>query len=114
MVANTEIMGKTDKMKNSRKMKYLLGFLVLFVILDGLITQVLVNGGTARETNPFLEPIVGEAGFIVLKVLGALLCAFILWDVFRHFPRLAVLAAWVAVVGYGGIVLWNSSIFLFT
>lgn len=93
-------------------MKYLLGFLVAFVILDGVVTQLLIDGGLARESNPFLQPIVGEVGFIVLKVVGALLCAFILWDVHRHFPRVGVTAAWIAVIGYGGIVLWNSSIFL--
>ena len=93
-------------------MKYLLGFLVALVILDGVLTQFLVDGGLARESNPFLQPIVGDIGFIVLKIVGALLCALILWDVYRHFPRVGVIAAWVAVIGYGGIVLWNSSLFL--
>ena len=93
-------------------MRYLLGLLVALVVLDGLLTNLLVNGGTAREGNPFLQPIVGEAGFLVLKVAGALICAFILWDVYRRFPRVGVIATWFAVVAYGGIVLWNSSLFL--
>jgi len=93
-------------------MKYLLSLLIVFVVLDGFITQLLVEGGIAREGNPLLQPIVGEVGFIILKVVGALICAFILWDIYRHFPRVAVIATWVAVVGYGGIVLWNSSLFL--
>ena len=95
-----------------KKMKYLLGLLIVFVVLDGFITQLLVESGIAREGNPFLQPIVGEVGFIVLKVVGALVCAFILWDIHRHFPRVAVVATWAAVIGYGGIVLWNSSLFL--
>ena len=93
-------------------MKYLLGILVLFVVLDGILTQLLIKGGLAREGNPFLQPIVGETGFIVLKIVGALLCALILWDVYRHFPRVGIIATLVAVIGYGGIVVWNSSIFL--
>ena len=93
-------------------MKYLLGLLVIFVVLDGLLTQGLVNGGLAREGNPLLRPLVGEAGFIVLKVVGALLCAFILWDIYRRFPRVAIIATSCFVVAYGVIVLWNSSLFI--
>ena len=96
------------------KIKYLLGALIILVILDGVLTQFLINGGIARESNPFLKPIVGEVGFIVLKIVGAFLAAFILWDVHRHFPRVGVIATWVAVIGYSGIVLWNSSLFLLT
>ncbi len=93
-------------------MKYLLALLVIFVVLDGLLTQGLVNGGLAREGNPLLRPLVGEAGFIVLKVVGALLCAFILWDIYRRFPRVAIIATSCFVVAYGAIVLWNSSLFI--
>jgi hypothetical protein len=93
-------------------MKHLLGFLVALVILDGVLTQFLVDGGMAQEMNPFLQPIVGDAAFMVLKIVGALLCALILWDVYRHFPRVGIIATLIAVIGYGGIVVWNSSIFL--
>ena len=95
-------------------MKYLLGALVVLVVLDGFLTQGLVNGGLAREANPCLEPLVGHVGFIILKVVGALVCAFILWDVYRRFPRLAVTATWCCVAAYGAIVLWNSSLFIIT
>jgi len=94
------------------KMKYLLVTLVAFVILDGLLTELLLDGGMAREGNPFLKPLVGDIGFMILKVVGALLCAFILWDIYKRFPRVAVIATWIAVVGYGIIVVWNSSLFL--
>jgi hypothetical protein len=93
-------------------MKYLLGILVAFIIMDGVLTQLLIDSGLAREANPILQPIVGDVGFIILKIVGALLCALILWDVYRHFPRVGIVSALVAVVGYGGIVAWNSSIFL--
>ena len=93
-------------------MKYLLAVLVILVVLDGFLTQGLINGGLAREGNPFLEPMVGHVGFIILKVVGALVCAFILWDVYRRFPRLAVITTWCCVAAYGAIVLWNSSLFI--
>jgi hypothetical protein len=93
-----------------RKMLYLLIALVLLVLLDGLITEYLMDGGGAKEANPFLEPLVGQTGFMILKAVGALLVAVILWDVYRRFPRVAVIAAWIAVAGYLGIVLWNTSL----
>ena len=92
-------------------MKYLLGLLVILVVSDGLITRFLVTNGVAQEGNPLLQPIVGKAGFLTLKVVGALLCALILWDIYRRFPRLALIATSVFVFGYLGIVLWNLSIF---
>ena len=95
-----------------REMKYLLGVLVSFVVLDGLVTEFLIDGGLAREGNPFLEPLVGDIGFMILKVVGSLLCAFILWDIYKRFPKVAVAATWIAVAGYGGIIIWNTSLFL--
>ena len=93
-------------------MKYLLGLLVAFVIADGLLTHFLVTGGIATEGNPFLQPIVGEAGFLVLKAAGALLCALILWDVYRRYPKVALISTSCFVVLYGAIVLWNLSLAL--
>jgi hypothetical protein len=93
-------------------MKYLLVLLVLFVVGDGLVTRFLLDGGLAREGNPFLQPLVGENGFLALKMVGALVCAFILWDIHRRFPRVALVATWFFVIAYWGIVLWNVSIFI--
>ena len=93
-------------------MKVLLGLLVAFVIGDGLLTHLLVDGGMAREGNPLLVPLVGEAGFIVLKIAGALLCSLILWDIYRRSPRLAMTATICFVVVYGAILLWNSSVLI--
>jgi hypothetical protein len=98
----------------SHKMKLLLGVLILFVILDGLLTEFLLRRGVVREINPFLQPLVGDIGFMVLKVVGALLCALLLWDIYRRFPRMAVITTWIAVAGYGVIVVWNTSLFLLT
>ena len=92
-------------------MKYLLSLLVIFVVGDGFITNFLVGNGIAREGNPFLVPLVGETGFIVLKVAGALLCALILWDVSRRYRRLALVVTSFCVLAYATIVLWNLSLY---
>ncbi len=91
-------------------MKYLLGFLIVFVIVDGLLTNFLVNSGLAREGNPFLQPLVGDIGFIILKAVGALVAAVILWDIYRRYPRVALISTWCFVVFYGAIVIWNLSL----
>ena len=93
-------------------MKYLLGLLILFNISDGVLTHFLVELGLAREGNPFLLPLVGEPGFMALKVAGVLLCALILWDIYRRRPRLALMSTSCFVLGYGVIVLWNMSLLL--
>jgi hypothetical protein len=92
-------------------MKYLISLLLLLVTSDGLITHLLVTDGLAREGNPLLQPIVGEIGFLVLKLAGALICAFILWDIYRRFPRVALVATSCFVTAYAMIVLWNLGIF---
>lgn len=98
--------------KGKRRMKYLLGVLIGLVILDGIVTELLISNGVAQEANPLLQPLVGEIGFLALKAIGALLCAFILWDVHRRFPRVGLIATSVAVSGYAIIVIWNASLFL--
>jgi hypothetical protein len=94
------------------KIIYLLSVLVSLVVIDGVMTQFLVGKGAAKEANPLLEPLVGQTGFMILKVVGALLCAFILWDVHRRFPRVGIIASWIAVIGYAVIVAWNASLIL--
>lgn len=93
-------------------MKYLLGLLILFNIADGALTHFLVSFGLAREGNPFLLPLVGQPGFLVLKVAGVLFSALVLWDIYRRHPRLALVSTSCFVLGYGVIVLWNTSLWL--
>ena len=93
-------------------MKYLLGLLAGFEISDGLLTYFLIRGGLAREGNPFLLPIVREGNFMVLKVVGAILCVLILWDIYKRFPKLALISTSCFVMFYAVIVLWNLGLFL--
>jgi hypothetical protein len=99
---------------SNKIMLWLLISLVILVILDGVLTQYLVPNGKGDEANPFIASLVGEPSFIILKVVGALVCAIILWDVHRRFRRVGLIAAWIAVVGYTGIVVWNASLMMLT
>lgn len=91
-------------------MKYLLGVLIALVVSDGVISHLLVIGGLGREWNFFLQNLVGEEYFLVIKVLGAALCALILWDIYNKWPKLALISTSCFVAIYLGIVVWNLSI----
>jgi len=93
-------------------LKYLLGLLVGFEIADGVLTYFLIKNGLGHEANPFLQSIVGDVNFIILKVVGGLICALILWDVHRRLPRVAFIITSCFTVFYALIVSWNLSIFV--
>lgn len=95
-----------------RKIISLLSALVGLIIIDGVLTNFLVKKGTAWEANPFLEPMVGKTGFLLIKIVGSLICALILWDVYRRYPRVGTIATWIAVIGYAVIVVWNTGLIL--
>ena len=101
-----------DYFSGIRKMIYPLSVLVILVIADGVITNVLVNSGVAREGNPLLVPLVGGGSFLALKAAGALFCSFILWDIYRQQPKMATIGTSCLMVAYAGIVLWNSGLLL--
>jgi len=94
----------------SRTMKYLLIFMIAFVVLDGVLTEYLIATGRAWEANAFLAPLVGNIGFMLLKIFGSLFCALVLWDIYTRHQRLATIAAWIAAAGYGLIVVWNAGL----
>ena len=82
------------------------------VIADGVLTNLLIQKGIAREANPFLVGIAGEHGLIILKVIGVLLCALILWDIYRRNPRLAFWTSSIFLLIYACIVVWNLRLLL--
>jgi hypothetical protein len=109
-MGNILAIGRVLTQGSRKKIIYLLIVLVCLVVLDGLITEYLIDGGNTHESNPFLESLVGEPTFLILKAVGALFCAFVLFDVYRHFPKTAMITTWIAVAGYFAIVLWNISL----
>jgi hypothetical protein len=99
-------------LQGRKKMFYLLIALMGFVILDGVLTEFLIVGGRAYEANAFLAPMIGKVGFMLLKTFGAMFCALVLWDIYTRNHKVALIVTWIATIGYGVIVLWNSSLFL--
>lgn len=99
---------------SSHLIYFLLTALVLLSLIDSLVSHFLIRGGLGREGNPFLQNMVGREVFILIKVSGTLLCALILWDIYRRWPRLALISTWCFVGLYSGIVLWNISLFFIT
>jgi len=93
------------------RLKYPLVALVALVVSDGLISHFVVKHGLAREGNPFLQTLVGEQTFLVIKVVGVLLCAFILGDIYKTRPKMALISSFCFVALYAGIVAWNLFVF---
>ena len=92
-------------------MKYLLLGMSGLEISDGVITQFLVGNGLIQEGNPLMKSIVREGNFLMFKVVGVLLCLLILWKIYRHFPRLTLIATSSVVLFYGVVLVWNLGIF---
>ena len=93
-------------------MIYLLSLLAVFIISDGLLTHALVDDGLMVEGNPLMVPLVAQGNLMLLKLVGTIICVIILWDLYRRFPRLAVISTSFFVVAYGTIVFWNFGLLL--
>jgi hypothetical protein len=91
---------------------YLLGSFVTLSVLDAVLTYFIISFNLGTEGNPFMAGIVGEPIFFVLKFFGALLAAFILWDITRKNRRLGLTATLGGVALYSLIVLWNMRILI--
>ena len=96
------------------QMRCLLGTIIALVIADGLITQFLVTSRLGREWNPFLQTFVGGENFLIIKMVGSLLGAFILWEIYRKHPMVALISTLCFIVLYTGIVYWNLGVFFVT
>ena len=95
------------RLPSTVRFQYLLALLVALILADGLVTQFLIEGGLGREGNPFLQNLVGNGNLIGFKTAGALVSAFILWDIYRRHSNLAVSSTLLLVAAYTGIVYWN-------
>ena len=91
----------------SHQLRLLLGILIALVVSDGLISNFLVSQGFGLEGNPLLQTWVGEGKFLVIKLVGALLAALVLWDIHKHNYKLAFISTLCFVISYTLIVYWN-------
>ncbi len=96
----------------SRKLKYVLVTLVALTVADGIVSQFIVSHGLGREWNPFLQTLIWQDNFLLIKLVTALLCALILWDMHKTRPRTALASSLFCLVSYTIIVYWNLGICL--
>jgi len=89
------------------KIRILIGSLFAAVVADGIITKYLIENGFAREGNPLLTYWVVDDKFLLIKVLGGLLVALILWNINRRHPRLSIYLSSLFLAGYVFIIIWN-------
>ncbi len=104
-------MSNVQNSAGALRIRYLLGILVALVTTDGLISQFLIKSRLGHEGNPLIEPLVEGRIFIPLKVFGAMLCAFILWDIHKRLPKIALIATSCFIAIYSGILFWNIACF---
>ena len=95
-----------------RQLPCLLGVLFALIVADGYISQYLVINNLGIEGNPFLATWINQDKFLYIKILGALLSVFILWDIYRRWSKLAISASIVFVLAYTCILYWNIGVFI--
>ena len=93
------------------KIIHLLVVMVALSAADALVSRSLLAAGLGHEANPFMRALSGGV-FILVKTIGAVLAAVLLWDLHRRMPRLAEIVTVFIPVFFTGIVYWNLSIFL--
>ncbi len=101
----------TRRLNSNKIIKYLIGALAVLVVADGLVSHFLISHGLAREGNPLLVVLVGRWNFLAIKVVGAVVCSVILWDIYKSWPKLALISTSCFVSVYAVIVSWNVGIF---
>jgi hypothetical protein len=82
------------------------------VVADGVITNILIKNEIAWESNPILKGIAGGYGLIIVKIIGVLAAALILWDVHRRHPRTAFWVGVAFTLIYAAIVVWNTRLLI--
>ena len=96
-----------DNKISGRHLVFALLLMAQFQLWDGVITQVFVGNGVAREFNPLMINSINQGSFLIIKVIGLLLCVACLWLVGRKFPGIATTVAAVIAVFYAAILTWN-------
>jgi len=78
---------------------------------DGILSNFLISSGYAYEWNPFLLSLIATDGFLLLKVLAAIISMFLLWDIYKRQPTFGAISSVLIVTIYTSIVYWNIGTF---
>ncbi len=93
-------------------MLLLISLLVALEAADGIFTYSAVGRGLVRECNPLMMSLAGTGNFLIIKIAGAIVCALLLWLLYKRFPKISLATASSIVVFYAGVLTWNLGIFL--
>jgi hypothetical protein len=91
------------------------GLLVVMVcasLLDAIATQRLVTHGLVVEGNPMMAPLIPAGHFVLVRILGILICGVVLWLLYKRFPRVALTALMGVIFIYTAILVWNTGVLL--
>ena len=102
----------TTSLAGIRRIRCLLGTVFALVVADGLISNFLMTHGLAREWNPYLQTLVTDDSFLLIKVVGALICTLILWDIYKKQPQIAMIGTVCITILYTGLLYWNLGVLL--
>ena len=100
-----------SSLASTYEIRCLLGTLFALVVADGLLSNFLVVNNLAWEWNPLLRPLIGGNSLLLLKMAGASLVVFILWDIYKRRPKLATISTLCCVIAYTWILYWNLTAF---
>ena len=92
---------------NRGHMIFMLLMMAQFQLWDGIITDVFVRGGLAREANALMAGFVYGGDFLLLKIVSTVILALALWAIYKRFPRLAIFTTASVAVFYLGVITWN-------
>ncbi|MEE8414299.1 MAG: DUF5658 family protein [Dehalococcoidales bacterium] len=93
-------------------MKYLLVLFSGLEISDGILTDFFVRSGLVREGNPFIEPLLRDGNFLLFKITGVAVCSLILWALYKHFSRAALITVSSISAFYAMVIIWNLNVIL--
>lgn len=96
-----------DNRISGRHLAFALLLMAQLQLWDGVITQVFVGNGIASELNPLVISSVNHGSFLLVKIIGLILCVACLWLIGKKFPGIATTAAAVIAVFYAAILSWN-------
>jgi hypothetical protein len=91
-------------------MKFLIPLLVVLETADGVLTYSAVGKHLVQEGNPVIQNVVGTGNFLLMKIAGAFLCAFLLWLVYKRFPKISLISTSGIVIFYATVFTWNLSV----
>jgi Domain of unknown function (DUF5658) len=98
------------RVKETNKDKYfylLLTILVVLVVADGLITRFIINNRLGAEANVFLQSWVQSDSILIIKLVGSVLAALILWRLYLRNHKTGWILTSFFASAYFLIIIWN-------